>query len=75
MELKTRNTGNKKKHWVYDEFKEAVSKRNEAKIKMLQNITPEITVEKQLKKAIDNKQKHRKEKKYIGGKSNVGKLR
>lgn len=71
-DVRSRNTGNKKKHWVNNECQEAVSKRNEAKIKMLRNKMPEITVEKQFMKTIINKKNQKGE--NIGGKVNIGKL-
>lgn len=41
--LRIIDTSIKKKHWFNDESQRAVRKRNEARIKMLQNTTPETT--------------------------------
>jgi len=52
---RTRNTTIKKKHWFNEQCQRAISKRNEARLKMLQNPTPETTEEYRTKKEIAKK--------------------
>jgi len=59
-DLRTRNTNIKKKHWFNEQCQRAISKRNEARIKMLQNTTPETTEEYKTRKGIANKTRREK---------------
>lgn len=54
-DLRTRKTNIKKKHWFNEQCQRPISKRNEARIKMLQNTTQETTEEYKTMKEIANK--------------------
>lgn len=54
-DLRTKDTSIKKKIWFNDACRRAVSKRNEKRLKMLQNTTPETTEEYKSRKAIASK--------------------